>query len=132
MVQNPLNTKKLSKYTFRDLYGWKNITKMKIIISPNIHRLWLICWHGRCDYMLWYLSILLCFWSIFIQFLGPFMSELLYFHQTFADCVFNKYTHFDILICWYARCACKLWKALWLFFLGILSKHVLLQFFHVL
>ena len=25
-------------------------------------------------------------------------SKLLHIHQTFADCLFNQYTHFDILI----------------------------------
>ena len=45
-----------------------------------------------------------------------FMSEVLYIHQTFTDCVSNTY----ILISQYARCNYKLRKVLW--FDGILWK----------
>ena len=35
--------------------------------------------------------ILLHFSSIFIHFWQPFISELLYIHQTFTDCISNQY-----------------------------------------
>ena len=34
--------------------------------------------------------------GIFTHYWRPFMSELLYFHQTFTDCVPSWCTHFDV------------------------------------
>ena len=39
----------------------------------------------------------IAFFGIFIHYYWPFMSELLYPHQTFTGCISNQYTHFDIL-----------------------------------
>ena len=41
--------------------------------------------------------ILLRFLGIFIHYWRPFMSEVLYLHQTFTDCMSRQYTHFDML-----------------------------------
>ena len=47
------------------------------------------------------------FLGIFIHNWQPFMSEVLYLHQTFTDCVFNQNTLFCV------KCNCMLWKVLW-------------------
>ena len=36
------------------------------------------------------------FLSIFVHFCRPFMSELLYLHQTFTDCISNQYLYVKI------------------------------------
>ena len=41
----------------------------------------------------------IAFLGIFIHYCFPIMSELFYLHETFADCMFNQYTHTDISIC---------------------------------
>ena len=38
------------------------------------------------------------FFTNFAHNCRPFMSKVLYLHQTFMDCVSNQYKHFDIFI----------------------------------
>ena len=45
------------------------------------------------------LLILLRVLGIFIHLLRPFMSEPLYLHQTFTDCMSNYNTHVDMSVC---------------------------------
>ena len=53
--------------------------------------------------------ILLHFLGISIHYWRPFMSEVLYLHQTFTDYVSNQYTHYNM---WNVRCNNKLRKIL--------------------
>ena len=88
----------------------KHITKMSGIcvwyivhiftkLSQNVYLInkhILIYWHARCNCKLWNAILFYCVFSgILILFWRPFMSELLYPHQTFIDYVSNQY--------WYAE-----------------------------
>ena len=37
--------------------------------------------------------------GIFKHYCRPFMSKVLYLHQTFTDCVSKQYINFDMLTC---------------------------------
>ena len=88
-------------------------TKLSRIVCLIIIHI-LVYQHARCDRKLWnalwfycvFLWIFIHFWRLFI------MSEVLFLHQTFTDCMSNQYTHFDY---WHARCNYKLRKVLWKF-----------------
>ena len=55
--------------------------------------------HARCDCKLWNaLWFYYVFVYFFIHFWQTFMSEVLYLHQNFTNCVFNQYTYFNVLI----------------------------------
>ena len=85
-------------------YIWKNERHLCLVIYTftkllqngcliNIHIL--MYWYARCNCKLWKVPWFYCIF--FMHYWRQFMSELLYLHQTFTDCLSNQYTNFNIL-----------------------------------
>ena len=77
---------------------WKftiNTSCIWFLININI---W-IYWHARCDCKLWNAPWFYCVFWVFSNFHTSLLSEVLYFHHIFTDCVSNQNTHFDMLTC---------------------------------
>ena len=73
-------------------------TFISYVYNPiiNVNVIILICQHTRCDSMLWRLIILRCYW-IFYHNWWPFISNVLYLHQTFKGYVSNWYVYSGLL-----------------------------------
>ena len=82
-----------------DEYSWlKYCISTKLTLTVYL----IIAYMSKCQMWLQVMEhplILLRFLGIFIHYWQPFMSEVLYLHQTFTDCMSNQYTHFDMLTC---------------------------------
>ena len=88
-------SQKWAAFVFGSSYCYQTFTECVSSQCTHFYKFTYQMWQEVMERPLIWLRFL----GILIRFWQPFMSQVLYLHQTFTDCVSNQYINFDLSTC---------------------------------